>query len=61
MKFIKNLIGSLIRDIVVCYSKDFVEWYYKDGFCIYKTILPFSFSIGKYKFLKSNDYIKKNN
>lgn len=56
MKTLKNLIGSLIRDIIVCCSSDFVEYRIEDNIWIYKSILPFSISIGKYKFLAKDAF-----
>jgi hypothetical protein len=55
----KNIIGELIRDMVVFCSKDFIEWFTSKGMFVYKFPLPISFSIGMYKFLKSDDYYKE--
>lgn len=59
MKYIKNFIGMLVRDVVVYLSNDYVEYYYEDNTFIYKTFLPYSFTIGMYKFLKEDDYSKQ--
>ena len=59
MKFIKNLIGMLIRDIVVSHSGEFVEYFYYNGLYTYLFPWNFSFSIGRYTFLKKEDYTKE--
>lgn len=51
-----NTIGKLYRDVVVLCSGDFVEYFVKGGYFVYKNILPFNMTMGVYKFLKKDDY-----
>ena len=64
MKWILNFIGSIIRDIVVCCSGDFIEYTIYNGKFLYKSPIPISFQIGNYIFMKEEDFLKhliKNN
>ena len=54
--FIVNLIGELYRDIVVMFDKDYVQYTIKDGYFVYKSIIPVNIAIGRYKFLKEKDF-----
>ena len=56
---LENLIGMLIRDIVVYHSGEFVEYFYYNGLYTYLFPWNFSFSIGRYTFLKKEDYTKE--
>lgn len=58
MKYLKNIIGALLRDIVISYNNNFVEYVVKKGFLIYKSWLPFNISIGKYMFLTKKTFDK---
>ena len=51
IKTSKNIIGSLLRDIVVLGSGDFVEYIVERNVLVYKSWLPFNISIGNYVFL----------
>ena len=46
----KNIIGSLLRDIIVLGSGDFIEYTVERNVSIYKSWLPFNISIGNYVF-----------
>ena len=54
--FIVNLIGELYRDIVVMFGEDYVQYTIKDGYFVYKSIIPVNITIGRYKFLKEKDF-----
>lgn len=58
MHNIASIIGMLLRDIIVYFSNEYIDYYIVDNYYIYKTKLPFSFSIGKYKFITAKDYYK---
>ena len=61
MKFIKNIIGSLIRDIIVCSGDDFVEYKIKGDILVYKSCIPFHFIIGNYEFIPESMFYRSNN
>lgn len=54
--FIVNLIGELYRDFIVFIGNDYVEYSIKNGYFIYKSIIPVNITIGRYKFLKEKDF-----
>ena len=56
MRYILNILGSIVRDILLQFDDDFVDYTYIEGKYIYKSILPFSFSIGDYIFLTKQDF-----
>lgn len=56
MHYILNILGSIVRDILLQFDGDFVDYTYIEGKYIYKSILPFSFSIGDYIFLTKQDF-----
>lgn len=56
MHYILNILGSIIRDILLQFDGEFVDYAYIEGKYIYKSILPFSFSIGDYLFLTKQDF-----
>ena len=56
MNYILNILGSIVRDILLQFDDDFVDYAYIQGKYIYKSILPFSFSIGDYIFLTKQDF-----
>lgn len=56
MHYILNILGSIVRDILLQFDDDFVDYTYIEGKYIYKSILPFSFSIGDYIFLTKQDF-----
>ena len=56
MNSILNFIGGLYRDFIVYLSGDFIEYTIKNHYFVYKSIIPISFTIGKYKFLKESDF-----
>ena len=56
IKVIPDFIGGLYRDLVVMLSSGYIEYTIKKGYFIYKNIVPFNFTIGRYKFLKSSAF-----
>lgn len=56
MNLIKNILGSIVRDILLQFDDDFVDYVYIEGKYVYKSFLPFSFSIGDYIFLTKRDF-----
>lgn len=56
MNVILNFLGSLYRDFIVFIGKDYVEYSIKNGYFVYKSIIPVNITIGRYKFLKEKDF-----
>lgn len=48
---LSNIIGSLLRDIIVYTSNDFVEYQVEDNTLTYKSWIPFTIKLGNYRFL----------
>ena len=57
----KNIIGSLLRDIIVLGSGNFIEYTVERNILVYKSWLPFNISIGNYVFLSKKSFIKSFN
>ena len=55
-EFLLEFLGRFYRDIVVMCSGNYVEYTLKDGYFIYKNILPFNITLGIFKFLKKKDF-----
>lgn len=53
---ILNFIGSLVRDAVVQFCRDIVEYRIDKDKFVYKSWIPFSFSIGRYVFLPDKEF-----
>ena len=51
-----NFIGSLIRDIIVQFQGEEVEYRISNGKFVYKSWIPKIFSIGQYVFLPKKDF-----
>ena len=56
MNCILNFIGSILRDILLMFDKDYIEYTYINNKYIYKSFLPFSFRLGNYVFLTEKDF-----
>lgn len=56
VKILLSFLGKLYRDIVVMCSEDYIEYTLRNGYFIYKNILPFNMTLGMYKFLKDADF-----
>ena len=56
VKILLSFLGKLYRDIVVMCSGDYIEYTLRNGYFIYKNILPFNMTLGMYKFLKDADF-----
>lgn len=56
MNAILNFLGSLYRDFIVFIGKDYIEYSIKNGYFVYKSIIPVNITIGRYKFLKEKDF-----
>lgn len=51
-----NIIGMLVRDIVVCCEGDFDDYIVEGTQLVYRWGMPFNIVLGKYKFMNYQEY-----